>query len=391
MVVFQVEQQTSQCAITAPCFIGPSQNCLMSFTCSIRGGAAGGILQTWIVRNRSKDFCIREISLALQLWVQESVRGCEKKWSICAPLLFRSLWTELLLHTVSNHGSSHRQNRQGVAQANWSLCCLVGAVLSSLFAYRCFCYSLSPERDSYSGWVGVSRSLQGGWLFSGVHRQGDTERWWFWGIRCIEICHLQHVTVHTVLLQLFSCPDRSSACLTQVQFPWASLVFQQTYQKNGSLSAKLKCCCGFHWQSSSAYSEENVLWRYGARTFRPVPALRLPARRHGRALQRRAAGSRSPRRGRGCQQGAAPLRLSAAWRAVRAPAALTLFGSCVLWNGAVWCGTFFCPVWVGCPGACVPSGPRWQGGVRGWKILSLVWALLSSHWSTGVLRTLFPS
>lgn len=153
MVVFQVEQQTSQCAITAPCFIGPSQNCLMSFTCSIRGGAAGGILQTWIVRNRSKDFCIREISLALQLWVQESVRGCEKKWSICTPLLFRSLWTELLLHTVSNHGSSHRQNRQGVAQANWSLYCLVGAVLFSLFAYRCFCYMLLKGIVTQGGWV----------------------------------------------------------------------------------------------------------------------------------------------------------------------------------------------------------------------------------------------
>lgn len=61
----------------------------------------------------------------------------------------------------------------------------------------------------------------------------------------------------------------------------------QTYQKLEALAQNSSAVVAFIDKASSAYYEENVLWRYGVRRFRPVPALRLPAP----CVERPAAGS----------------------------------------------------------------------------------------------------
>lgn len=114
-------------------------------------------------------------------------------------------------------GSSHSWNRQGIAQANWNLCYLVGAVLFSLFTGVSATVFLL--RGSYSGWVGVSRSLQGGWPFSGVHRRGNASSG-FWESDALTSATCSTLQSELCCCSCSSCPDRSSACHAQVQFPW---------------------------------------------------------------------------------------------------------------------------------------------------------------------------
>lgn len=270
-------------------------------------------------------------------------------------------------------GSSHRWNRQGIAQANWNLCYLVGAVLFSLFTGVSATVFLL--RDSYSGWVGVSWSLQGGWPFSGVHRRGDTKLVVFGNQMHWHLPPAAHNRV--VLLQLFFMSWQEQHVPRAGPVP---VSIYQAYQTLEALTQNSSVVVAFIDKASSPYYEQNVLWRYGVRRFRPVPALLLPACGHGRALS---GGLRDPslRGGAGAVSRGRPRSASARPDAPLVPPRP--------WHALV-------PAGRGAGRSSVRSGPAvpvlvppQPPGVRGWKVLSAVWALLGSHWSTDVLPTLF--